>query len=137
MKRSSKAQTIYARISSADTKLGDLRTIAKEIKKDHPLAMELWSTGDFFPRQLAILIMDPKMLSQELIDKLDQDMQQHAEEERNQLIDWLLANQFAKDKKTIALMQSWQNSPSALQRRTFLVLPGAFEVGGTAASARY
>jgi 3-methyladenine DNA glycosylase AlkD len=119
MKLSPKAEKIYAQIRSNSTNLGDLRKIAKDIKKDHPLAMELWSTADFLSRQLAILIMDAKLLSQELIDKLDQDMQSHTLEERNQLIDWLMANQLSKDKKTIALMQSWQYSPSTLQRRTF------------------
>lgn len=115
----SKAESICAQINGKTTKLGDLRKIANEIKKDHALAMELWSTGEFLPRQLAILIMDPKLLTQELIDKLDQDMQHHILEERTQLMDWLMANQLSKDKKTIALMQSWENSPSALQRRTF------------------
>jgi|SRR5688572_485242 len=119
MKLSSKAKKIYTRINSKTTKLGDLRNIAKDIKKDHQIAMELWSTGEFLPRQLAILIMDPKLLSQEVIDKLDKDMQNHMLEERDQLIDWLMANQLSKDKKTIALMQSWKSSPSALQRRTF------------------
>lgn len=119
MKLSSNAKNILARIDSKTTKLGDLRKIAKDIKKDHQLAMELWSTGEYLPRQLAILIMDPKLLSQELIDKLDRDIQDHMFEERTQLIDWLMANQLSKDKKAIALMQSWKDSPSALQRRTF------------------
>lgn len=119
MKLSSKAENIYTRINNKTTMLGDLRKIAKEIKKDHPLAMELWSTGGFMPRQLAILIMDKKLLTRELIDKLDKDMQGHPLKERNQLIDWLMANQLAKDKKTIALMESWENSPSPLQRRLF------------------
>lgn len=118
MKLSSKASTIHIRIHP-DTKLGDLRNIAKEIKKDHGLAMELWSTGEYIPRQLAILIMDPKLLTQDVIDRLVQDMEQHPEEERLQLMDWLLANQLAKDKKTIALMESWEDSPSALNRRAF------------------
>jgi 3-methyladenine DNA glycosylase AlkD len=118
MQLSSNAENIVSQITSK-TKLGDLRKIAKDIKKDHELALELWSTGKFLPRQLAILIMDNKLLSQELIDKLDKGMQAHPLEERNQLMDWLMANQLSKDKKTIALMDSWQNSPSALQRRTF------------------
>ncbi len=119
MKLSSKAEKIYAKINNESTKLGDLRNIAKAIKKDHALAMELWSTGKYLPRQLAILIMDPKLLSQEFIDKLDKDIQKHTMEERNQLIDWLMANQLSKDKKTITLMESWEKSPSALQRRIF------------------
>ena len=119
MNLSSKSKDIYAQINPETTKLGDLRKIAKAIKKDHELAMELWSTGEFLPRQLAILIMDKKILTQEVIDQLDKDIQSHELDERNQLIDWLMANQLSKDKKTIALMESWENSPSILQRRLF------------------
>lgn len=118
MIRSPHAEKILAQIT-ASTKLGDLRKIAKNIKKDHELAMELWSSGRFLPRQLAILIMDNKRLSQVLIDRLDADMQAHPYEERTQLMDWLMANQLTKNKQTIARIQSWQNSPSTLQRRTF------------------
>lgn len=124
MNLSPKAQNIYNQINSKTTKLGDIRNIAKDIKKDHELAMELWSTGEYFPRQLAILIMDKKQLSQEFIDKLDRDIQQHNEDERLQLIDWLMANQLTKDKKTIALMESWENSASALQRRIYWYYQG-------------
>ncbi len=40
MKLSSKAERVYSQITPK-TKLGDLRKIAKEIKKDHELALEL------------------------------------------------------------------------------------------------
>ncbi|PIC56488.1 hypothetical protein CSV80_14685 [Sporosarcina sp. P12(2017)] len=123
LKSSSKAENILSQINS-NTKLGDLRKIAKDIKKDHELAMELWSTEEFLPRLLAILIMDKKLLSQDVLNKLDQDMQNHSFDERNYLMDWLMANQLAKDKKKIAWMESWQNSPSALQRRTFWYYQG-------------
>lgn len=119
MNISPKASSIYDRINNETTKLGDLRKIAKEIKKDHELAMELWGTGGFKPRQLAILIMDKKMVTQALVDQIDKDIQIHTSQEQNQLIDWLMANQLSKDKKTIALMQSWENSPSSNQRRLF------------------
>ena len=118
MKFSSKAENVLGQINTG-TKLGDLRKIAKDIKKDHELAMELWSAGNLLPRLLAILIIDNKRVSQDFIDELDRDMQTHPLKERNQLMDWFMANQFAKDKKTIALIQSWENSPSALQRRVF------------------
>ncbi|MDM8101539.1 MULTISPECIES: DNA alkylation repair protein [Oceanobacillus] len=118
IKSSSKAEDILAQINSK-TKLGDLRKIAKEIKKDHELALELWSTEAFLPRLLAILIMDKKLLSEDVLNKLDEDMQIHTFDERNNLMDWLMANQLTKDKKRIALMQSWENSPRALQRRAF------------------
>ena len=107
MKLSSKAENIFAQINTK-TRLGDLRKIAKDIKKDHELAMELWSGGKFFPRLLAILIMDNKGVSQDLIDKLDKDMHTHPFDERNQLMDWFMANQLTKNKKTIALIESWE-----------------------------
>jgi 3-methyladenine DNA glycosylase AlkD len=121
--RSSKAENILSQINSK-TKLGDLRKIAKDIKKDHELAMELWSTEEFLPRLLAILIMDKKALSPDVLNKLDKDMQIHNFDERNNLMDWLMANQLTKNKKNTALMESWENSPSALQRRTFWYYQG-------------
>lgn len=123
MKLSTKAQEIYNQIDSL-TKLGDLRKIAKEIKVDHELAIELWSTAEFYPRLLAILLLDKKQLNQEVIDGLDADMQIHSDKDQEQLIDWLLANQFTKDKKLITLMLSWENSKSNLQRRTFWYYQG-------------
>ena len=119
MKLSSKAQKIYCETNKANTKLGDLRKIAKEIKKDHVLAKELWSTGEFKPRQLAILIMDKKFLTQDVIDQLDNDIQKHEFDEQNHLMDWLMANQLSKDKKIISLIESWESSSSKLQRRVF------------------
>ncbi len=118
MTLSSRAAGYYSKMDGK-TKLGDLRNMAKEIKKDHELALELWSVGEFLPRQLAILIMDPKKMTQEVVNQLDSDIQQHPFSERIHLIDWLMVNQLAKDKKAKELMLSWQNSPSALQRRIF------------------
>lgn len=119
MKLSSKAENILAQISREDTKLGDVRAIAKAVKKNHDLAMELWSSKHFYARQLAILIMDKKHLTADGIEGLIQEMYQHPEKERLQLIDWFMANQLTKDKKTIALMESWEDSPSSLQRRVY------------------
>ena len=119
MKLSPVAKNIYKQINNEGTKLGDLRKIAKEIKMDHALALELWSTGKFMSRQLAILIMNKKELSQKLINKLDADIQKHEYDERLQLVDWLMANQLSKDKKAVALMESWEKNSSSLQRRVF------------------
>jgi len=119
MPLSPKAQALFDQVNTPATKLGDLRKLAKEIKKDHELAVELWDSGAYYPRQLAILIMDKKQLTQEVIDQLAADIEQHDLAERTHLIDWLMANQLSKDKKAIALMESWENSPSALQRRIF------------------
>lgn len=115
---SEKAENILHQINSK-TKLGDLRKIAKDIKKDHELAMELWSSEEYLPRLLAILIMDKQLLLQEVINQLDKDMQIHTIEERSNLMDWLMANQLTKSKRTLTLLESWENSPSPIQRRTF------------------
>lgn len=87
MKLSTKGENILTQINDKNTKLGDLRNIAKDIKNDHELAMELWWSKLFFARQLAILIMDKKLLSEEVIDKLIGDINQHNEKEKLQLID--------------------------------------------------
>jgi 3-methyladenine DNA glycosylase AlkD len=124
MKLSTKVEKILKQISDKNTKLGDLRTIAKDIKKDHQLAIELWSTEHFFARQLAILIMDKKLLSEKVIDNLVADINEHNENEKLQLIDWLFANQLTKDKNTISLIESWVDSQSSLKRRTYWYYQG-------------
>jgi 3-methyladenine DNA glycosylase AlkD len=50
--------------------MGDLRALAKKIKTDHKLALELWKTGNIDAQLLAILIMKPKELSAKEVDKL-------------------------------------------------------------------
>ena len=77
------------------------------------------STGEFFPMQLAVLIMDKKLLTQESVDQLSRDIEKHDTDKQNRIADWLMANQLAKDKKTIALMEGWENSSSVIQRRLF------------------
>ena len=117
---SANATNIISEIKSDTTKLGDIKKLAKEIKKDHELAVELWATADYFPRLLSVLIFDKKLLTQEVIDELASDLlEQHDTDERNQLVDWLLANQLMKDKKTVALMQTWEENPSPVLRRLF------------------
>ena len=115
---------ILSQISNEKTKLGDVRKLAKEIKKDHELAMELWSSNHFFARQLAILIMDKKNLTETKISELINDISGHSDDERLQLCDWLMANQLTKDKKWVAQIETWQNSSAALKRRIFWYYQG-------------
>jgi len=124
MKLSEKAQEIFNQIKDEQTKLGDLRKIASSIKRDHELASELWNTQNYFAQQLAILIMDKKLLNQEIINVLCNDIEKHPKVEKLNLMDWLMTNQLMKDKKTIALIESWLDSTSSLQRRTFWYYQG-------------
>ncbi len=119
MALSARAKKLIAEITNGNVKLGDLKKRGIEIKKDHALAMELWSTGQFYPRLLATLIFDKKLLAENVIDQLTSDMLGHDADERSQLSDWLLANQLAKDQKLVALIATWQKNPSPILRRLF------------------
>lgn len=119
MALSARAKELVAELSKGNVKLGDLKKRGQEIKKDHDLAMELWSTGEHYPRLLATLIFDKKLLTEGVIDQLASDMLQHNAQERAQLADWLMANQLAKDKKLVSLMTTWETNPSPILRRLF------------------
>ncbi len=81
--------------------------------------MELWSTGDYYPRLLGALIFDKNFLTQRVIDQLASDMLSHDDQERNQLADWLLANQLMKDGKIVSLIETWEVNSLPILRRLF------------------
>ena len=119
MALSTKAAKIVSDFKREVPKLGEIKKIGKEIKRDHDLAMELWSTGEYFPRLLSTLILDKNLLTQELIDQLVSDVADHEESQRNQVVDWLLANQLMKSAKTKSLIITWEKNPSPVLRRLF------------------
>jgi 3-methyladenine DNA glycosylase AlkD len=51
-------------------KLGEIRKLAKKIKTNHGLALELWATENIDARFVAILLMTPKSLSADELDEL-------------------------------------------------------------------
>jgi len=59
-----------ARDNLFGVKMGDIRALAKKIKADHSLALELWKTDNIDARMLAILIVDPKKLSATEIEQM-------------------------------------------------------------------
>lgn len=110
---------ILEEISSDNIKYGDLKKIAKEIKKDHGLAMDLWETGQYHPRLLAVLILDRKLIDEAFMDKVATDLLTHGEEEWKQVADWLFANQLNKSKKLISMVENWMQSESPVLRKLF------------------
>lgn len=46
-----------------------LKTLAKRIKVDHPLALALWNTGNFDARNLAFKVVDPAQLGEDELDR--------------------------------------------------------------------
>ena len=113
------AKQITSEFAGGNVKMGDIKKHGKEIKRDHDLAMELWSTGEYHARLLSTLILDKKLLTQSVIDQLAADMLIHDEKERNQLADWFLANQLMKNRKLVALLETWEKNPSPILRRLF------------------
>lgn len=59
-----------ARDNLYGVKMGDIRTLAKEYKGDHGLALELWDTENLDARMLAILLMKPEELSNKNLDRI-------------------------------------------------------------------
>ena len=49
--------------------LTKLKKLAKDIKKDHGLALELWETGIHDAKLLATMVEDPKQATEDQIDK--------------------------------------------------------------------
>jgi 3-methyladenine DNA glycosylase AlkD len=92
-------------------KMGDIRNIAKKIKTNHELALELWDTGNVEARFLAALLIDPKKLSNDEIAKIV------TSEKFTHIADWFYSyviKEYA-DKET--LRQKWMHSSDVMQAR--------------------
>lgn len=116
---SKNAKAIVKDLSRDDVKMSEIRAYAKDIKKDHALAKELWATGAHHPRLLAVLLFDKKELDETLLDQLTADISAHADAERSQLADWLLTNQLTKNKALLGHLESWAESPEPVRRRLY------------------
>lgn len=64
-------------------RMGDIRGVAKAFKADNELALRLWETGNVDARLLGILLMKPKLLSADEVDRLVRS------NDFGQIADWL------------------------------------------------
>lgn len=48
--------------------IGNLKTLKKQIKTDHDLALSLWTTGNHDARYLATMIADPQQIDMDTLD---------------------------------------------------------------------
>lgn len=85
-------------------KLGDIRAIAKKIKTDHDLAVELWDTGNVEAQLVATLIIKPKSLSAAEVDKLTRSTT------CTQVADWLNSYVVAEHPEKEALRAKWMKA---------------------------
>lgn len=93
-------------------KMGDIRNLAKKIKVDHELGLALWETGNFDARQLAILIMKPKQLSAEELDRMVKSM------DYAYVADWFNAYILKDHPEKEALREAWMVSENKWAARS-------------------
>lgn len=84
-------------------KLGDIRNLAKEIKADHELAIALWDTGNIDAQLLALLLLKPKKVSREELDRMVRSIN------FAQVADWFNAYIAKKHPEKEALRQAWMH----------------------------
>lgn len=84
--------------------MGDIRKVAAKIKTNHTLGLELWETGNIEARLLATLVMEPKKLSTNELDKLARS------EKFPQLADWLYSYIIKLHPEKEELRQQWMQS---------------------------
>ena len=93
-------------------KLGDIRRVAKKAKKSNPLALELWETGNIDARMLAILLMEPKKLS-------NQDLLELAGSIKfTRVSDWLDSYVLKDHPNKDEIREDWMNSPNPMVARS-------------------
>jgi 3-methyladenine DNA glycosylase AlkD len=81
--------------------LGKLRAIAKRLKTQQELSLELWATGDTAARLLALLICRPKAFSRDQLDTMLR------EAHRPKVHDWLVNYVVKKSPHAEDLRETW------------------------------
>jgi 3-methyladenine DNA glycosylase AlkD len=82
-------------------KLGDLRVLAKKIKTDHDLALALWKTGNIDAQFLATLVIQPKSLSADEMDRMVRSVTY------SRVADWLISYVVNQHPDKESLRQGW------------------------------
>ena len=92
--------------------LGQIRKVAAKIKTDHQLALALWETRNLDARLLAILILEPKALSRDQIDRMVRTA------DFAQLADWLnsLRQSWMEDDDPWAARAGWSLTAGRIAR---------------------
>lgn len=113
------ARDVLERIERTKPNNTQLRALAKELKKNHPLAVELWKSGGFSARMLSFLLLDLKAVDVAALESMIADLEKAEGKEQSQLLDWLIANVVMKKAALKAGTATWRDDPSTLRQRTF------------------
>jgi len=92
-------------------KMGDIRALAKEIKSDHELGIDLWKPGNLEARLLSTLVVKPKQFSAEDLDGMLPDVT------LAWLADWLMTNVIRHHPEKEALRVKWMQSDQPARLR--------------------
>jgi hypothetical protein len=126
------ARKTYARHGIGDKTFGTsfavIRNLAKQIKTDHALALQLWATGYFEPMVVATMVADPNQLTREQAEAWTQQMFTHA------VTDELVSNLLSKTPFAPDLALGWIDSPREQVGRAGWHLVGVLSKGGGCAS---
>ena len=102
-------------------KAGDIRAIAKSIKVDHELGIELWKTGNADAMLLATLIVKPKLFAPEELETMAASVlytpSRTTTLSYTQVVDWLMTNVIRQHPGKEALRQRWMESSHAMLLR--------------------
>lgn len=93
-----------APVNQFGVKLGDIRTLAKKLKTNHELALELWGTGNVEAQLVATLVMKAKVLTPDQLDMLTRSTT------CAQVADWLNAYVVAQHPGKDALREKWMTA---------------------------
>jgi 3-methyladenine DNA glycosylase AlkD len=92
-------------------KLGDIRGIAKSIKTNHELGLDLWQSGNLEAMFLATLIMKPNLLSEEELERMV------ALVTYEWLADWLMSYVVKQHPCKESMRQRWMESSHPMLAR--------------------
>jgi hypothetical protein len=87
-----------------------LRALAKELKTQHELALQLWATGDTAARLLATLVCKPKAFSAAELDAMIRDIRSP------KLLDWFIVNVVKPGRHAEELRLGWKDGGDLVGR---------------------
>jgi len=107
-----------AKMRAADERQGDdhgvnltrLRELARRLKTQHELALELWATGDTAARLLSTLVCKPKAFSAAELDAMIRDIRSP------KLLDWFIVNAVKPGRHAEDLRPGWKDGDDLVGR---------------------
>jgi 3-methyladenine DNA glycosylase AlkD len=90
--------------------LSHLRALAKRLKTQHELALQLWATGDTAARLLATLVCKPKAFSAAELDVMIRDIRSP------KLLDWFIVNVVKPGRHAEELRLAWKDGDDLVGR---------------------